>query len=88
MDGLIRVEKGLAAASGLVRDHNGGWMFDFGRYLGNFIVLECEVLAPVRLKTAVAVRLVTVAVRLDTIAVGLETMVECVFGFKRSCSGE
>ncbi|MBA0625378.1 hypothetical protein Godav_010581, partial [Gossypium davidsonii] len=38
-------------------------------------------LPPVRLKTAVAVRLVTVAVR-------LETIVECVFGFKRSCSGE
>ncbi|MBA0711134.1 hypothetical protein Golax_010355, partial [Gossypium laxum] len=42
MDDLIRVEKGFAVASGLVRDHNGGWMFDFGRYLGNFIVLECE----------------------------------------------
>ncbi|KAH1114288.1 hypothetical protein J1N35_007666 [Gossypium stocksii] len=42
----------------------------------------------VRLKTAVAVRLVTVAVRLDTVAVRLETAVECVFGFKRSCSGE
>ncbi|MFQ6652671.1 hypothetical protein Gotur_024423 [Gossypium turneri] len=40
------------------------------------------------LKTAVAVRLVTVAVRLDIVTVRLETMVECVFGFKRSCSGE
>ncbi|MBA0861383.1 hypothetical protein Goshw_027323, partial [Gossypium schwendimanii] len=45
-------------------------------------------LPPVRLKTAVAVRLVTVAVRLDTAAVRLEIMVKCVFGFKRSCSGE
>ncbi|KHG11380.1 hypothetical protein F383_11016 [Gossypium arboreum] len=27
-------------------------------------------------------------VRLDTIAVRLETTVECVFGFKLSCSGE
>ncbi|MFQ6645197.1 hypothetical protein Gotur_020017, partial [Gossypium turneri] len=45
-------------------------------------------LPPVRLKTAVAVRLITVVVRLDTVAVRLETMVECVFGFKRSCSGE
>ncbi|MFQ6635820.1 hypothetical protein Gotur_010205, partial [Gossypium turneri] len=45
-------------------------------------------LPPVRLKTAVAVRLVTVAVRLDNVAVRLETMVKCVFGFKRSCSGE
>ncbi|MBA0853422.1 hypothetical protein Goshw_017257, partial [Gossypium schwendimanii] len=35
-----------------------------------------------------AVRLVTVAVRLDTVVVRLETMVECVFGFKRSCSDE
>ncbi|MFQ6622889.1 hypothetical protein Gotur_002580 [Gossypium turneri] len=35
-----------------------------------------------------AVRLVTVAVRLDTVGVRLETTVECVFGFKRSCSGE
>ncbi|MBA0798248.1 hypothetical protein Gohar_008858 [Gossypium harknessii] len=42
MDGSVRVEKGFAAAGGLVRDHNGGWMFGFGRYLGNFIVLECE----------------------------------------------
>ncbi|MFQ6658870.1 hypothetical protein Gotur_027963 [Gossypium turneri] len=45
-------------------------------------------LDPVRLKTAVAVKLVTVAVRLDTVAVRLETAVECVFGFKRNCSGE
>lgn len=35
----------------------------------------------VRLKIAVAVKLVTVAVR-------LETIVECVFEFKRSCNGE
>ncbi|MBA0624317.1 hypothetical protein Godav_009700, partial [Gossypium davidsonii] len=40
------------------------------------------------LKTAVAMRLVTVAGRLDIVAVRLETMVECVFGFKRSCSSE
>lgn len=43
-------------------------------------------LVPVRLKTAVAVRLVTVAMRLGTVAVRLA--VECVFGFKRNCSGE
>ncbi|MFQ6635039.1 hypothetical protein Gotur_012409, partial [Gossypium turneri] len=45
-------------------------------------------LPSVRLKIAVAVRLVTIAVRLDTVAVRLEIMVECVFGFKRSYSGE
>ncbi|MBA0570249.1 hypothetical protein Golob_003928, partial [Gossypium lobatum] len=45
-------------------------------------------LPPVRLKIAVAVRLITVAVRLNNVAVRLETMVECVFGFKSSCSSE
>ncbi|MBA0564694.1 hypothetical protein Golob_009613, partial [Gossypium lobatum] len=36
---------------------------------------------------AVAVRLITVAVILDTVAVRFKTAVECVFGFKCSCSG-
>ncbi|MBA0844648.1 hypothetical protein Goarm_000073, partial [Gossypium armourianum] len=34
--------QGFATTSGLVRDHNKWWMFDFDRYLGNCTISKCE----------------------------------------------
>ncbi|MBA0718370.1 hypothetical protein Golax_006123, partial [Gossypium laxum] len=42
MDGLVRIEEGFTAAGGLVRDHNGGWIIGFCKYLRNCTVTKVE----------------------------------------------
>ncbi|MBA0656740.1 hypothetical protein Goklo_009076 [Gossypium klotzschianum] len=42
MDGSIRIEEGFTTAEGLVRDHNGGWIIGFCRYLRNCTVTKVE----------------------------------------------
>ncbi|MBA0699426.1 hypothetical protein Goari_001064 [Gossypium aridum] len=35
-DNILQIEEGFAATTGLVHDHNGGWIIGFCRYLGNY----------------------------------------------------
>ncbi|MBA0638421.1 hypothetical protein Godav_029962, partial [Gossypium davidsonii] len=41
-NGLVRHEDGFAAVAGIVRDHNGKWLFEFNRYLGSCSVFDVE----------------------------------------------
>ncbi|MBA0555861.1 hypothetical protein Golob_026012, partial [Gossypium lobatum] len=40
--GLVRNEECFAAVERLVRDHNGGWIIRFCRYLGNCTMIEAK----------------------------------------------
>ncbi|KAG8486209.1 hypothetical protein CXB51_019502 [Gossypium anomalum] len=41
-DGSVRFDEGFAVDGGCVRDHNGGWIIGFAKYLGSCTVLEVE----------------------------------------------
>ncbi|KAH1073442.1 hypothetical protein J1N35_025770, partial [Gossypium stocksii] len=44
-NGLVRHEDGFVAATGIVRDHNEKWLFEFNRYLGSRSVFDLELWA-------------------------------------------
>lgn len=42
LDGSVRQEDAFVASRGLLRDHNGGWIIGFNRYVGNCLALDYE----------------------------------------------
>ncbi|KAH1123202.1 hypothetical protein J1N35_006362 [Gossypium stocksii] len=41
-DGSVKFDEGFASSGGFVEDHNGEWIIEFVKYLGNCTLLEAE----------------------------------------------